>query len=163
MNDGALSELLAAISLTRNTSQGYLFRTVLIAGKWPAIDIYAEVIGDSVPKNYCFIQVKSTTLGYTARDNKLRIQIPKTKLNKLAEFNGPSYLIGIDYVESNPFDSKAYISAIRGTYATGFSSMPTNNLLDESNLIRLKDEVETFWNGTNTFDKKNSTTSIFDL
>ncbi|WP_422083767.1 hypothetical protein [Ulvibacterium sp.] len=163
MNDGELSEYLATVFLSRKTHQGYLFRTVLIAGKWPSIDIYAEIIGTNSPKNYCFIQVKSTVLGYTAREKKLKVKIPKSKLNKLANFNGPSYLIGIDYIESNPFKSKAYISAIRGTYSNGLSSMPTDNLLDENNLVQLRDEVENFWNGTNTFNNKNNTASIFDL
>lgn len=163
MNDGDLSEYLATVFLSRKTVQGYLFRTVLIAGKWPSIDIYAEIKGNNSPKNYCFIQVKSTILGYTVRDKKLKVKVSKDKLNKLANFNGPSYLIGIDYIENNPFKSKAYISAIRGTYTNGLSSMPTDNILDENNLIQLKDEVENFWNGTNTFNNKNNTISIFDL
>jgi len=163
MNDGDLSEYLATVFLSRKTNQGYLFRTVLIAGKWPSIDIYAEIIGNNSPKNYCFIQVKSTIQGYTVRNNKLKVRISKDKLNKLADFNGPSYLIGIDYKENDPFKSIAYISAIRGNYTNGLSSMPTNNILDENNLISLHNEVETFWNNTNTFHNKNNTNSIFDL
>lgn len=163
MNDGDLSEYLATVFLSRKTNLGYLFKTVLIAGKWPSIDIYAEIIGNNSPKNYCFVQVKSTIQGYTVRENKLKVQISKDKLNKLANFNGPSYLIGIDYQENDPFKSKAYISAIRGTYNNGLSSMPTDNELDENNLIRLHNEIETFWNNTNTFQSKNNNNSIFDL
>lgn len=163
MNDGEISELLATIFLSRKTRRGYLFKTVLIGGKYPSIDIYAEIIGNNFPKNYCFIQVKSTIKGYTVEENKLKIQVPVDKLNKLADFNGPSYLIGIDYQENNPFTSKAYIKAIRGRHTRALSSMPTDNVLDENNLIRLRDEIEAFWNSTDTFEKKNNTNSIFDL
>lgn len=163
MNDGEISELLASIFLSRKTTQGYLFKTILIGGKYPTIDLYAEINGNQTPKNYCFVQVKSTIQGYTKQERKLKVNVPVDKLNKLAKFNGPSYLIGIDYNENNPFESIAYISAIRGTFATGLSSMPTTNLLDENNLIRLRDEIEAFWNGTNTFENKNNTNSIFDL
>lgn len=41
---GELGESLANIFLSRLTPQGYLFRTALIGGKWPTIDIYAELI-----------------------------------------------------------------------------------------------------------------------
>lgn len=163
MNDGEISELIAAILLSRKTNQGYLFRTILIGGKYPTIDLYAEINGNQIPKNYCFIQVKSTIQGYTVRERRLKVNVPVEKLNRLSIFNAPSYLIGIDYNENNPLASIAYISTIRGHFTAALSSMPTTNLLDENNLIRLRDEVETFWNGTNTFGNKNNTNSIFDL
>ena len=163
MNDGEISELLASIFLSRKTGQGYLFKTVLIGGKYPSIDLYAEILGDNSPKNHCFFQVKSTIQGYTKRENKLLVQIPKDKLNRLANFNAPTYLIGIDYQENDPFSSIAYIAAIRGEYSRGLPSMPTHHVLNEGNLIRLKDEIEAFWRGTNTFGNKNRINSIFDL
>lgn len=163
MNDGEISELLASIFLSRKTDQGYLFKTVLIGGKYPSIDLYAEILGDNSPKNYCFFQVKSTIQGYTKRDNRLLVQITKDKLNRLSNFNAPTYLIGIDYKEDDPFSSIAYIAAIRGEYTRGLPSMPTHHVLNEENLIQLKNEIEAFWQGTNTFGNKNRTNSIFDL
>ena len=44
MMTGDLGESIANVFLSRKTTQGNLFRTKMIGGKWPTIDIYAEII-----------------------------------------------------------------------------------------------------------------------
>jgi hypothetical protein len=157
---GDIGELLLSLFLSQKTSEGYLFNPLLIGGKWPTMDIYAEVSQD--PGKFCFFQVKTTLRGCNAKGN-LQIKVPKIKLERLAQYHAPSYLVGIDLKLDNPFHSKAYIAAIRGTHEYGMSSLSTVYELNEENLIRLRDEVVAFWQHSNLLDTKTVYRSIFDI
>lgn len=154
--NGDFGECLANIFLGQWTPNGQLFETVSIGGKWPTIDIYAEILSSNNQKMFCFFQIKSTELGYTKRGNNLKIQAPKDKLNKLANFNAPTYLIGVDYNKNNPPQSTCYIKTIRGNYRTGISSMATTNPLNPTSLLLLKNEVEDFWTALNPLTSKST-------
>lgn len=157
---GDIGELLLSLFLSQKTRDGYLFNPLLIGGKWPTMDVYAEVTPD--PGMFCFFQVKTTTLGCT-RQGKLRIQIPQVKLERLAGYQAPSYLVGIDLKLDNLFLSKAYITAVRGTYTGGMNGLPTKHELHEENMIRLKNEVVDFWRGSNLLSAKSVYLSAFEL
>lgn len=160
---GDLGESLANVFLSRKTAEGNLFRTTMIGGKWPTIDIYAEIISNNDSLKFCFFQIKTTDLGYTVREHKLRIQVDKDDLNKLSRFNAPTYLIGIDHNEAEPFRSKAYLATIRGKYDNPLPSLPTTFELTEDNLILLKNEVVSFWDSVNTIEKKMIYQTNFEL
>lgn len=151
---GDLGESIANVFLSRRTEQGHLFRTAMIGGKWPTIDIYAEIISDDDTLKFCFFQIKATDLGYTVREHKLRIQVEKEALNRLASFNAPTYLIGINHNEDEPFLSRAYIATIRGNYENPLPSLPTTFELNRESLIVLKDEIIQFWNNMNAMENK---------
>ena len=120
---GELGESLASVFLSGKTSQGNLFRTTMIGGKWPTIDIYAEIISSSASRMFCFFQVKTTDRGYTKRKNKnLKVGVDKVDLIKLFQYHAHSYLIGIDHNSAGPFKSKSYMVTIRGTYSKKISS-----------------------------------------
>jgi len=155
--NGDFGESLANILIGQWTPNGQLFETVGIGGKWPTIDIYAEILSTTNQKMFCFFQVKSTELGYTKRGvRKLKVKAPKDKLNKLASFNAPTYLIGVDYNKNNPPLSTCYIKTIRGTYTNGISSMETTHQLNTTNLLLLKNEVEAFWTALNPLNSKSN-------
>lgn len=145
---------MASVFLSRKTSQGNLFRTAMIGGKWPTIDIYAEIISSSTSRMFCFFQVKTTDKGYTKRENNLKVGVDKDDLVKLSQYHAPSYLIGIDHNAADPFKSKPFIATIRGNYTKRISSLPTTYELTEANLILLKDEVVNFWNSVNAITNK---------
>ncbi|MBU6342279.1 MAG: hypothetical protein KGS48_12355 [Bacteroidetes bacterium] len=157
---GDIGELLLSLFLTQKTREGYLFNPLLIGGKWPTMDIYAEISRD--PGKFCFFQVKTTLRGYSSK-GKLQINVPKIKLERLARYHAPSYLVGIDLKNDNPFHSKAYIAAVRGAHAQGMHGVSTRYELTEENLIRLRDEVEDFWDKSNLMDTKTVYRSIFDI
>lgn len=158
---GDFGESFANVLLGSQTEQGQLFETVQIGGKWPTIDIYAEISSENHQRMFCFFQIKSTERGYTVRDNKLKVQVPKDKLNKLSAFNAPTYLIGVEYNKTSPPLSQAYIKTVRGNYVNPLSSMETNFVVNAENLILLKQEVETFWNNTNAMNNKTNYQTSF--
>lgn len=157
---GDIGELLLSLFLSQKTREGYLFNPLLIGGKWPTMDVYAELTSD--PGRFCFFQVKTTLKGCNSRGN-LQIKIPKIKLERLARYHAPSYLVGIDLKLSDPFHSKAYIAAIKGGFTTGMSSIPTLYELNEENLIGLKNEVVRFWEDSNLLGTKNVYKSVFEI
>ena len=163
---GELGELLAAVFLSRKTSRGFLFRTLVIGGKWPTIDLYAELLPDntgrvqSMDRMFCFIQVKTTKLGYLKNGN-LRVNVKKVDLNRLANYCGPTYLVGIDLDEHDPRNSTGYIAFSRPNQPQSLSSLPTANDLNAATLVQLYDEVADFWNQTNTLALKTSFASAF--
>jgi hypothetical protein len=142
---GDFGESVANTLIGMWTQNGQLFETKAIGGKWPVIDIYAEAISSNGQRIFCFFQVKLTELGYTKREHKLKVQIHKDDLNKLANYNAPTYLIGVDYDEQNPTSCSAYIKVVRGNYQVGLSSIETTNVLNAANIIILKHEVESYW------------------
>lgn len=149
-----LGESLANVFLSRKTSEGHLFRTTMIGGKWPTVDIYAEVISNGMPRMFCFFQVKTTNRGYTKRQKNLKVSVDLPDLIKLAQYCAPSYLIGIDYNASQPLSSKAFIATVRGIYLKRLSSLPTMYPLTEQSLIELRNEVVAFWTRLNTLECK---------
>jgi len=155
--NGAFGESLANTLIGQWTQNGQLFETVAIGGTWPTIDIYAEMLSTTNQRMFCFFQVKSTELGYTKKGiRKLKVQAPQSKLNKLASFNAPTYLIGVDYNKVNPPLSACYIRTIRGNYTKGISSMEITYPLNPGNLILLKNEVEAFWTSLNPLNSKSN-------
>lgn len=161
MTTAAFGESLATMLLTRYTRQGYLFRPLLIGGNWPTVDIYAEVISE--PGVLCFLQVKATELAVGKRKALLPVAVSQQGLNRLAQFHAPSYVVGVAVDTQNSLASKAYLAAVRGEYATGWRGLPTKYELNEENLIRLRDDVVTFWKQTNTLVVKAHQASTFLL
>lgn len=158
---GDFAESFANTLIGQWTINGQIFETVAIGGKWPTIDIYAEISSPNDQKMFCFFQVKSTELGYTSRGHRLRVQTPLDKLNKLSKFNAPTYLIGVDYNMVNPPLSAAYIKTIRGTYTRGIASMETTFRLNTTNLQLLRDEVEAFWTTVDPLTEKELYVTFF--
>lgn len=161
MTTAAFGESLATMLLTRYTRQGYLFRPLLIGGNWPTIDIYAEVIAE--PGMLCFLQVKATEQAVGKRNGLLPVAVSQQGLSRLAQFHAPSYVVGVAVDTQNSLASKAYLAAVGGEYATGWRGIPTTHELNEANLIRLRNDVVTFWNQTNTLAIKARHSSPFIL
>lgn len=157
---GDFGESLANILLGQHTAQGQLFETVAIGGKWPTIDIYAETSTANGDKIFCFFQVKSTVLGYT-NTGKLKVQSKRRHLQRLASFNAPTYLIGVDLNTTNPPLSNAFIKTIRGNQTAGIASMDVTYPINGANLILLKTEVQAFWTALNPLNQKNNYVTNF--
>ena len=123
---------------------------------------FAEMLSSTNQRMFCFFQVKSTELGYTKKGKKkLRVQVPKDQLNKLVNFNAPTYLIGVDYNKLNPPLSACYIKTVRGNYSKGISSMDITLPLNAANLVTLRNEVEAFWTALNLLILKSTYITSF--
>lgn len=154
---------MANVFLSRKTSQGYLFRTTVIGGKWPTVDIYAEVISAEKPRMFCFFQIKTTSRGYTKKEGNLKINVELDDLIQLSQYCAPSYLIGIDHNADQPLHSQAFIATVRGNQVKRLSSLPTTYPLSELNLISLKNEVTAFWQRLNPLLNKGNYLTNFTL
>lgn len=151
--NGDFGESFANVLLGQNTAQGQLFETVMIGGKWPTIDIYAEI---AAPQGavFCFFQVKSTIKGFT-NAGKLKVQAKLHHLQRLSAYYAPTYLIGVDFNANRPPLSEAYIQTIRGLQTQAISSMDVTYPVNSDNLILLRNEVINFWNTVNPIAHKN--------
>jgi hypothetical protein len=141
---GELGESLANVFLSRRTTQGHLFRTAMIGGKWPTIDIYAEIISHTPQRMFCFFQIKATDQGYTKRQHKLKISIDLQDLIRLSQYTATTYVIGIDHNAAQPLQSQAYVGTIRGNYSQRLSSLPTTYPLNDAGLYFGRDKLVTF-------------------
>lgn len=151
---GELGESLANVFLSRRTPEGHLFRTAMIGGKWPTVDIYAEIISNIPQRMFGFFQIKATDQGYTKSTNKLKISVDLPDLIKLSQYSAPTYVIGIDHNAASPLKSKAYVATVRGNYTQRLSSLPTTYPLNNANLIMLKNEITNYWNTLDPLTEK---------
>jgi hypothetical protein len=138
MNDvntiGEIGEKIFNLKITKS----YKFLPVQLGEKYPNVDFFVELIGHSHPY-YFLVQVKATKLGLN-KNKKLKISIPKSKINSLAIYSCPTYLIGVD--TNTDF---AYIYPVNKIPRKGLSSFPTNKLLDMKTLDNLYNDVIIFW------------------
>ena len=158
---GERGENLITMLLTQKTSEGYLFRAAFLGDKWPTVDIYAEVIGET-PRMFCFFQIKTTTLGYSKKQNQLKVQVSRKDLTELGNYCAPTYLIGVDLNEEEILASSVYVQNIKGSYEQGLSAMNTSFILNDARLIALKNEVVKFWQSTDLITYKLTHKSEFE-
>ncbi len=74
-----------------------LFRPVFMGDKYPAIDLFVELInppGDLSP--FFVAQVKTTSLGYTSSGKRIKAKVSPSGLRGLISYPVPSYIIGVD-------------------------------------------------------------------
>lgn len=157
---GNLGENFFSIAISRKTSQGYLFRPTFTGDKWPTIDFYVEIVSKKTGY-FAFFQVKTTTKRLRAKSQRVVINVPKNKINKLAQHLAPTYLVCVHLNSAEPKNSKAYIKTIRGSYKKAISSVATTNELNKQNLLILKREIKEFWKQSNTKQNKIKYSSNF--
>jgi hypothetical protein len=110
-----------------------------LGDKCPLFDVLVELIGAGQKAPYFFAQVKSTRLGYTAK-NRLRVEIPKEDVVKMVLYPAPTYVIGVDEKAE-----KACIVAVVAGMNRKISSLNTAHLLNCNTLKLLWDEVRDYW------------------
>jgi hypothetical protein len=123
-------------------AKGYLFQPQFLGEKWPLVDYIVELRGIApAVKPFFFVQVKATTLGYTERENRLKVQMNVERVRGLAAYPAPTYLVGIDENME-----KGYLVSVNGEQQTSLSSLSTAFPLNvSSNRRRLWEEVRAFW------------------
>jgi hypothetical protein len=139
---GARGESLFQVIITQfiEGKKDYIFKPCFLGDKWENVDFIVELRGISNKKYYFFVQVKTTRSGYTKKENKLKVIIPKEDVIGLAQISAPTYIIGIDDKEE-----KAYIVSANGELNTAINHLPTNYPLNTHNLQKLWQEVKDYW------------------
>jgi hypothetical protein len=114
------------------------FRPRFLGDKFPTFDYIVEVVDH--PSLFFFVQVKGTTQGYTARGDRLKVQVIQDDVDRMVACPAPTYVVGID------------VTAIGGGFLLSVNeprdtvaSLTTEFRIDCGVLERLRDEVVGFW------------------
>lgn len=139
---GERGESIFRVLITRkHPSRGYLFDHPRFLGeKKRTIDFYVELFHDDFLIPFFFVQVKSTSQGYTQSDRRLKVKVTDSDMKRLAAYPAPTYVIGIDEQ-----GEQGYIVSANGESKTGFSSLCTDYPLSPNVLALLWDEVKAYW------------------
>ena len=139
---GERGESIFRVLITRkHPTRGYLFDHPRFLGeKKRTIDFHVELFHEESLIPFFFVQVKSTSEGYTQREHRLKVQVTATDMKRLAAYPAPTYIVGID----EPGE-QGYIVSANGEYQTGFSSLCTQYPLNPDVLALLWDEVAAYW------------------
>ena len=117
-----------------------LFRPQFLGDKWPTVDFIVELMDAGAATPYFFVQVKTTRDGYTRKNRRLKVQIEKGDMHKLASYPAPTYIVGIDEI-----GEAGYIISANGEWLAGLGSLSTEHPLNETNQKLLWEEVNGFW------------------
>ena len=141
---GMRGEAIGIALLTKFHDNEQLFRPAFLGDKWPAVDLLVEVFRPT-PKGrrgFFFAQVKTSRQGYQ-ENGRLKISgPPREKVEALAMYQVPKYILGVDEPEE-----RVYIAALQGNFA-GMSSISNEHELTDERLTALRAEVEAFWDGS---------------
>jgi Domain of unknown function (DUF4365) len=139
---GERGESIFRVLITRkHPSRGYLFDHPRFLGeKKQTIDFYVELFYEESLVPFFFVQVKSTSEGYSSKEQRLKVQVTDTDMKRLAAYPVPTYIVGID--ESG---EQGYIISANGESKMGLPSLCTDYPLSPETLALLWDEVAGFW------------------
>jgi hypothetical protein len=114
------------------------FRPRFLGDKYPTFDYIIEVVDR--PWYFFFVQVKGTTMGYTAEENRLRVQVTQDDIDRMIAYPAPTYVVGID-VNAIGVGFLLSVNEPRNNVA----SLTTRFRIDCGVLEQLRDEVIDFW------------------
>ena len=139
---GERGEAIFRVLITRkHPDRGYLFDHPRFLGdKKQTIDFQVELFHKESFIPFFFVQVKSTSAGYTLKENRLKVQVTTTDMKRLAAYPAPTYIVGID----EPGE-QGYIVSANGEWNAGFSTLCTEHPLIPDTLTLLWDEVVAYW------------------
>lgn len=118
------------------------FRPRFLGDKFPTFDFLLELVDH--PAQYFFVQVKTTTQGFTQQPAKLKVQVSQADVNWMVACPAPSYVVGID--EPNKTGYLLSMNEPRDHVA----SLITDFKIDCTVLEQLADEVRGYWSSHNT-------------
>jgi len=114
------------------------FRPRFLGDKYPTFDFILELVDQ--PEYYFFVQVKTTTQGYTlTAPNRLKVQVSQADVDRMVACPAPSYVVGIDMDVG-----VGYLLSINEP-RDHVTSLPTTFKIDGTVLTKLADEVRRYW------------------
>lgn len=139
---GSRGESIFGMLLSRYfDSYGSLFKPIFLGDKYPTVDFYVDLLNYSDKKGFFFASIKTTTQGYTAGKNKLKIHVSKEELNELTKFPVPVYIFGIDAIEEKGY----FMSANDIDTDKNLNGLSHKYPIDRLHVIELWEEVKQFW------------------
>jgi hypothetical protein len=118
------------------------FDDVFLGEKAEARDYLVNLIDPSVIASLFYVQVKSTSKGYSGKgaDKKLNVSVSKEDVRKLKQTAGPTYICGIDIVKGCGF-----LYAVTKTTRGPISGLPTRFRINCQLIRKLWKEVDDYW------------------
>ena len=139
---GQRGESIFSVRITEfHLNRGPLFRPQFLGDKFPFADYLILLEGAGVTRPFFFVQVKTTRLGYTKAEKRLKVQISKEHIEGLIALPAPTYIVGIDEI-----DETGYIVSANGESTKHISSLSTLFSINDVNRKLLWDEVQAYWN-----------------
>ena len=117
------------------------FRPRFLGDKFPTFDYLLELVDN--PGYYFFVQVKTTTKGFTMNPPKLKIQVSQTDVDRMVGWQAPSYVVGID--EPN---QAGYLLSVNEP-RDHVPSLTSTFKIDGRVLAQLATEVQQYWASRN--------------
>ncbi len=129
--------------ISRKCRRRFYFHPIHLGEKHRGVDMVVELLDASNIQAVFYIQVKSTTLGYTGtgNDERLRVEISSADIERLKTFPGPTYIAGID-IESG----RGYLWGVVSGMDGAINGLPTRHPIDCHRIRRLWIEVDAYWN-----------------
>jgi hypothetical protein len=123
----------------------FFFHPVHMGEKHKTTDIFVELIDSTYVQSIFYIQVKSTTRGYTGAgtNRRLNVDVPQAEVEMLKKYPGPSYIVGIDIR-----GGRGYIIGVVAGLSGAISGLPTLHPINCRTIRSLWNEVDTYWNST---------------
>lgn len=116
-----------------------IFRPRFLGDKYPTHDYIVELVDR--PEYFFFVQVKSTTRGYTlGQPSKLLVQVTQQDVNRMVACPAPTYVAGIDLRNGS-----GYLLSVNESREQ-VASLITDHKIDCNALRMLANEVIDFWN-----------------
>jgi hypothetical protein len=140
---GTRGEAIFVALLTQpyGTNRDRLFRAHFLGEKFATLDFLVELTGLRRRMAHFFVQVKTTTRGYTGTvPPKLKVNVSQKDIDRMINYPAPTYVIGID----EP-DELGFIASVNGSRMKQLAGLSTIYPLDQLNLKRLRDEVDRYW------------------
>jgi hypothetical protein len=117
------------------------FRPHFLGEKFATFDYVVELLGAGEGTPFFFVQVKTTTRGYTkTTPSSLRVRVSARDVRRMVLYPAPTYVVGIDERWE-----VGYLLAVHGSMRGPLATLPTTYPLDCANLGRLWDEVKQYW------------------
>jgi len=129
-------------------SKGFHLSAEFLGDKFETIDFLVSLNNTPGLKAFCMISVKTTLAANPYHNNRLRIQVPRLKLDALKEYKIPTYLVGIDLKRE-----MGYIVSTGSIHTHTVASVSMKHSITDSRVIRrLWREVNDFWNSATDID-----------
>lgn len=109
--------------------------------KFSGIDFYVGLMGYTIKRGFFLASVKTTTLGYTANNTRIKITLDKKEIEILNKFQVPVYLFAIDENQEKGF----FISANKLDNSKNLNGIPVKYPVNSEHMQLLWMEVKGYW------------------
>ncbi len=146
---GKRGENIFATIISRNVaSKGFLLDPTFMGDKFPTVDFHVDLL-QYPHKAFFYASVKTTTLGYSPGDEKIKITIGKEEVAELGKFSIPVYIFGIDETKEKGY----MISANNLNTSLNINGIPTRFPITNTVLQLLWKEVADYCDNSRIITK----------